>query len=197
MVLKELGIFPQYEPFGIFHAGDFSGDFDDAHIATDVMEPITSHTPGLEDPAKNNRWDISLVVPPDAKDDYVFFENLQEKIYKRVGKTVYSPHDELLHGGNLEDEVVFATQTAIPRSKLVIVGFGCLTPQVREMWSVTVERKKPFLIFYPQSATPFSDDTARRIRNSRLFRGEVKYTTSNQAIERVAEAVIGVPELRS
>ncbi len=140
------------------------------------------------DSISGNKYDIVLGVQPNIRDNYSFYDRIVRFVEDR-GSKIYSPHDDFRRKRDLEDAVNFTVREAIPRTKAVLVHLTIITPEIKRIFESAYKNSKPFLLFYHEETNPFSRASAHQIMTHPFYRGEIKYDSEQDLIDKLGDSL--------
>jgi hypothetical protein len=130
-----------------------------------------------------NRYDLVLAGPADIGDNYHLYDSITELVEREKNLRIYSPHNDFRRGHNLRNCVSFTVNSAIPRTRGVILDLTTVTDHVQEMFDATLAKSKPFLVIYSESHIPFGDNTLTELSYNANFCGELVYDEQEEVID--------------
>jgi hypothetical protein len=139
-----------------------------------------------------NRYDLVLAGPPDIGDNYPLYDSITELVEEEKNLRFYSPHSDFRRGHTLQDSISFTLNSAIPRTRGVILDLTTVTHHVQEMFDATWTKSKPFLIFYSGSYVPFGGNTLAEISHNINCCGRLVYEGQEEIIPWLRSRIDGL-----
>ena len=136
--------------------------------------------------------ELVLVCQPDARDDFKLYDSIVNMVTERVGKRIYSPHEDFRDGEfDLENIVDLTAYRVVPKSKLVLVNLSVMSPDVRKMFASTTNCRKPFIIFYGEHSK-LDKFYHAQIRAHSAYKGEIIYDSEHDAVAQLEDKIRNV-----